>query len=119
MEKEMKAEVDPVEKGLLKKEVIDFKWKGGRLAQLLGSDSTLSNMIYEAGIPYLEVKPNKKDSFVAISTARRKWSTTHVTINGIPVRRYDITVGRKAFPSREAFDIYDRIAMHIRNITAT
>ncbi len=110
-EENLKAEVHPIEKGLLHKELVDFEWKGGSLAKSLNADQDLKKMILESGAPRLLVKPDKKDECVAIKLPQRHIT---VTIAGIPVR-HDFTVGRKAFPSAEAFEIYDSIAKHIRS----
>jgi len=112
-EEDLKAEVHPIEKGMLRKELVDFEWKGGSLAKSLNADQDLRKMILESGAPRLAVKPDKKDGCVAIKLPQKKWHTT-VSIGGIPVK-HEFTVGRKAFPSREAFEIYDRIAKHIRS----
>jgi hypothetical protein len=114
-EEDLKAEIHPIEKGLLHKELVDFEWKGGSLAKSLNADQNLRKMIIEIGVPNLAVKPEKKDGCIAIKLPQKKWHTT-VSIGGILVK-HDSTVGRKAFPSREAFEIYDRIAMHIRTET--
>jgi len=112
----LKAEIQPIEKGVLRKEVVDFEWKGRRLAQLLSTDSDLRKMILEGGLPHLAVSPDKKDECVAIRRLHQKWHG--MMINGIPVR-YSLTAGGKGFPSREAFEIYDRIAKHVRSIVNT
>lgn len=116
-EEDLKAEVHPIEKGLLRKELLDVEWKGRSLANSLNADQDLKKMLLESGAPRLEVKPDKKDGCVAIGLPHRGWHAT-VTIGGIPIR-HDFNVGRKAFPSREAFEIYDRVAMHIRSAIGT
>jgi len=94
---------------------IDYKWEGGELAQLLNADSELKNMLLGLGSPNLMVIPNKKDQYVGITPIV---SSTSIVISGIPVK-YDMIVGRKAFPTREAFEAYDRIAQHIRSILSS
>lgn len=112
-EENFKAEVHPIEKGLIRKELLDVEWKGRSLANLLNADQDLRKMLLESGAPRLEVKPDKKDGCVAIKLPHGGWHST-TSVGGIPIR-HDFTVGRKAFPSSEAFEIYDRIAKHIRS----
>jgi hypothetical protein len=112
---ELKAKAKQIKKGFLSREIIDYKWEGGELAQLLNADSELKNMLLGFGSPNLMVIPNKKDQYVGITPIV---SSTTIVISGIPVK-YDMTVGRKAFPTREAFEAYDRIAQHIRSILSS
>jgi hypothetical protein len=81
----------------------------------LNADSELKNMLLGLGAPHLMVIPNKKDQYVGITPIV---SSISIVISGIPVK-YDMTVGRKAFPTREAFEAYDRIAQHIRKILSS
>jgi hypothetical protein len=115
LESKLKAEAKQIRKGLLDREIIDYNWEGGELAQLLNADSELKNMLLGFGSPNLMVIPNKKDQYVEITPIV---SSTTIVIGGIPVK-YDMTVGRKAFPTREAFEAYDRIAQHIRKILSS
>jgi hypothetical protein len=109
LEDELKAEVKPIKKGFPTSEIVDYNWEGGELAQLLNADSELKNMLLGLGAPHLMVIPNKKDQYVGITPIV---SSTAFLI-------HDMTVGRKAFPTREAFEAYDRIAQHIRKILSS
>jgi hypothetical protein len=111
----LKAEAKPIKTGLLNREIIEYKWEGGELAQLLNADSELKNMLLGLGAPHLRVIPNKKDQYVEITPTV---SSTTIVISGIPVKE-DIIVGRKEFPTREAFEAYDRIAQNIRSILSS
>jgi len=113
LEDKLKAEAKQIKKGFLNREIIDYEWEGGELAQLLNADSEVKNMLLELGSPHLMVIPNQKDQYVEITTAVSPITT--IVIGGIPVK-YEMTVGRKAFPTREAFEAYDRMAQHIRSI---
>ena len=113
LENKLKAEAKQIKKGLLNSEIIDYNWEGGELAQLLNTDSELKNMLLELGSPNLMVTPYKRDQYVGIMPVISPITT--IVIGGIPVK-YDGIVGRKAFPTREAFEAYDRIAQHIRSI---
>jgi hypothetical protein len=112
LEDKLKAEAERVTKGLLGREIIGYRWLGGELAQLLNADSELKNMLLGFGSPKLMVVPNKKLQYVEITPIV---SSTTIVIGGVPVK-YNMTVGRKEFPTREAFEAYDRIAQHIRSI---
>jgi hypothetical protein len=109
LEDELKVEVNPIKKGFLTSEIVDYNWEGGELAQLLNADSELKNMLLGLGAPHLMVIPNKKDQYVAIMPIV---SSTAIGIS-------DMTVGRKAFPTREAFEAYDIIAQHTRKIPSS
>ena len=116
LENKLKAEAKQIKKGLLNSEIIDYNWEGGELAQLLNTDSELKNMLLELGSPNLMVTPYKRDQYVGIMPVISPITT--IVIGGIPVK-YDGIVGRKAFPTREAFEAYDRIAQHIRSILSS
>jgi hypothetical protein len=115
LEDKLKAKADRITKGLLDREIIDYKWLGGELAQLLNADSELKNMLLGFGSPKLMVVPNKKLQYVEITPIV---SSTTIVIGGIPVKN-NMIVGRRAFPTREAFEAYDRIAQHIRSILSS
>jgi hypothetical protein len=74
---------------------VDFDWEGGYLAQLLNADSDLQDMLLRAGSNRLWTSPDERNQCARITP---------------------LTVERKAFPTREAFEAYDRIAQHIRSI---
>jgi len=116
LENKLKAEAKQIKKGFLSSEIIDYNWEGGELAQLLNADSELKNMLLELGSPNLMVTPYKRDQYVGIMPVISPITT--IVIGGIPVK-YDGIVGRKAFPTREAFEAYDRIAQHIRSILSS
>lgn len=107
LEDKLKTEVNPIKKGSPTNEVVDYNWEGGELAQLLNADSELKNMLFGLGGPHLMVFPNKKDQYVGITPIV---SSTFIAFPP------EMTVGRKAFPTREAFEAYDRIAQHVREI---
>lgn len=108
LEDKLKAEVNPIKKGFPTSEIVDYNWEGGELVQLLNVDSELKNMLLGLGAPRLRVIPNKKDEYVGIMPVVS--STAEI---------YHVTEGRKAFPTREAFEAYDRIARHIRKILSS
>lgn len=76
---------------------VDFLWQGAHIAQLLNADSDLQDMLLKAGSNRLFISPDKKNQCVRITP---------------------LTEERKAFPTREAYEAYDRIAQHIRSIAS-
>ena len=112
LESKLEAEFKPIEKrkGLFGKEVVGFQWEGGELVQRLNSDSDLKNMLLKEKVQKLLIKPEIEHQCVRITppTGPETFSFdfgSHPTI-----------LGRKMFPTHEAFEIYDRIALHIRSI---
>ena len=137
LEKKLDAEVKPVKKSFLSREVIDFRWQGGELTQRLNGDNELKNMILRGGLnqlPDLEVKPYRKTPWsgrinkdVRI-TKRPKTSSVRKAHEALEktasfkqffLNRYFFghRVGVE-FPTQETFEIYERISKHIRNIIA-
>ena len=107
LEKTLDVEGEPKKKGFLSKEVVGYQWKGGDLAQRLNADADLKNMLITARAGKISVKPNVLGftSFHGTAVIRQgsgSWSWS---------------LRKKSFPTRETFDIYDRIASHIRSIT--
>ena len=103
-EDRLMAKGKPVRKSFLRREVVDFKWKGSELAQFLNGDANLIDTLCRMDIPRylnasLQIKPDKKHQCVRI---RQKGG-------------YDSQ--EAAFPTLETFEAYDRIAQHIRSIT--
>ena len=110
-ENELKAEIEEPSHwkvDLTERRVVDFQWEGGYLAQLLNADSELKNLLLRGGLDKLEVKPDKKYQCVRIVHMPGIWTVNRVG----PV----LTMGRKAFPTLEDFEAYDRIAQQIRSI---
>jgi hypothetical protein len=114
LESKLQAEFKPIEKrkGLFGKEVVGFKWEGGELAQRLNSDSDLKNMLLKEGVHRLLIKPEKEHQCVRITppTGQETFS--------FDFGLHPAILGRKAFPTREVFEVYDKIAEHIRNIAS-
>ena len=119
LEDKLKADAKPITKGLFSKEVVDLKWEGKELAQLLNTDSDLKSMLLKEGLDKVVVRPDKKHQCVMITHPPKIPRQVSVSIGGlpsIPVRGGGLTAGRKEFPTLEEFDAYDRIAKHIRSI---
>jgi len=103
LEDRLRAKGKPVRKSLLSRQVVDFKWKGRELAQVLNDDANLRDKLYRMNIAHwyapLEIKPEKKHQ--------------RIRIIPIPTQGW---APKAAFPSIETFEAYDRIAHHIRSI---
>ena len=111
---DFKAHSELVKTGIISKKIVGFTWKGGTFANNLNADEDLKTKVLEIGAPTLLVNANQKNGYVSISAAVGR--TGAISIDGV-LAKYDLIVGRKAFPSREAFGVYDRIAVHVRNVT--
>jgi len=98
LEDRLKAKLDVVTKGFLRREFVDFKWKGRELAQVLNGDANLRSTRYGS----LEIKPDKKHQRVRIR---------EISASGTYYATPEL-----AFPTIEAFEVFDRIAQHIRSI---
>jgi hypothetical protein len=112
LESKLEAEFKPIEKrkGLFGKEVVGVQWEGGELAQRLNADSDLKKRLLKEGVHRLVIKPEKEHQCVRITPP-----TGSKTLS-FDFGRHPEIFGRKNFPTREAFEIYDKIAQHIRNI---
>ena len=144
LENRLNAEVKPITKGFLSKEVVDFRWEGGELAQRLNADSELRNMLLREGLdklPNIEVRPHQKprnvpgigrppQDFLEAQASFKQCvritkrpkipsnSEAHqmFVVPGIPV--WERKVGAE-LPTQETFETYERIAQHIHNIMKT
>jgi len=112
LEGNLKAEVKPPaywKLDLNEKRVVDFQWEGGYLAQLLNADSDLKNMLLKGGLDKLVIRPDRGRRCVRIVHMLGTWPP-------ITIGSATIAVGRKAFPTLEDFEAYDRIANTIGSI---
>jgi len=141
LEDKLNAKAKSITKGFLSREIVDFRWEGGELAQRLNADAELRNMLLREGLdklPNIEVKPHKKPKHVpgigkppkAFLDAQASFKqcvriTKRPKIPGIlgayqmfEVPGTPILEGRVGveLPTRETFETYERIAQHIRNI---
>jgi len=71
LEDRLKAELKTLRKSFLRREVVDFRWKGRELAQVLNSDANLRDTLCHMDIPRylnasLQIKPDKKHQRVRI-----------------------------------------------------
>jgi len=103
LEDKLRAYTEPVTSFF---RVVDFEWKGKELAQVLNNDTDIRKTWYMLIVkhrghskdrPAVEIEPNRKDQCIRISP-----------------RFYPTVVS--AFPTPEAFEVFDRIAQHICSI---
>jgi len=104
LEGDLKAETRPIKVGLFKKRVTGFEWKGGRLAGILNADSDLRDQLVKMGLPQLVIIPHREGQHVEIRTST-------IVAN-------EQTAREEAFPTTEAFDAYDKVALNVRSIIA-
>jgi hypothetical protein len=108
LESDLKAECKPIKKRKhFRKEVVGLRWEGERLARLLNDDFNLKSMLLKEGLHSLKIRPDKRNQCVKIIPKPTGW--TYTGLLSTPA------LGREAFPTREAFEAYDRIAQHIRS----
>ena len=114
---QLKADVKVIEKGLINKVITGFEWRGGEVAQRLSDDSELRDMIRGIGMPNIQINPHTKDQYVAITVS----SQQRGKIKGFLPSTESLSkmlheLGMLCFPSREEFEVYDKIAKHVRTI---
>ncbi len=112
LEDAMNVESKPVRKGVLSREILDFKWeekdsKSWILAGELNNDYTLRNMLYPkdklalksvgSRLPAVQIKAHGKHRCVRIMQKSYAKSPA------------------EAFPTIETFEAFERIANHIRS----
>jgi hypothetical protein len=78
------------------KKAVRVQWVGGNIARVLNSDDHLSSMILQ--LPY-------KDAKIWVEP-----TTNGIRIHGKWKSSYELSI------SKELFDVYDRIASHVKRI---
>ena len=103
-----------------------FQWEGGQLAEVLSKDAELNKKILDLKLERLEVRSEK---IYLPSHGWPKIDKTHIFVRITPIPPLTMralkkgplkgisTVGRDDFPTREAFDLYDKIAWYIRSVS--
>ncbi|MCJ7632992.1 PH domain-containing protein [Candidatus Bathyarchaeota archaeon] len=126
--KELEAYFGSIErrKGFFTKEVekLGFQWEGGKLAEVLSKDAELNKKILDLKLERLEIRPGKV-YLPSIGWPKTDKTRMFVLVTPMPpltmraLKEGSLkgveTVGRDDFPTREAFDVYDKIAWHIRS----
>lgn len=116
-EQTVDVKITPIRKRFFSRDVVDFRWEGRDLAQQLNDDVELRTMIAQNGLnppPRIEVKAHCQprplarigDLPQALRDAQSAF-TPCIRITNVHAR----------LPTRETFNIYDRIANHIQGIT--
>ena len=93
-EESVKAKTELKTKGLIRKKVLDIRWTGGEIAELLNEDQSLKELMLQEQLRNIEINPDKKRPYVRIRTGARHGE----------------------FPAEKAFECYDKIAKHIRKL---
>jgi hypothetical protein len=103
---EAKAELKPIKRGLFFKEVVDYVWEDGLLANTLNMDQELKNMISEARLEYMKVKPVKDGVEIEFK------SPVMVYMGGVLRSRMELEF---ALPIAE-LAIAEKVAEHLRKL---
>jgi len=120
----LKKDFKRLDKNLIAKEVSNSHWEGGELAQLLNADSDLTSMLYSEGLDQLEIRPDRGRRCVRILHSilhayRRGYSKKDMLPGDYTYTMGDEekhTLGKKQFPTPEAFEAYERIAYTIKKV---
>ena len=128
-EKTVKANIKPITKGFIRREVTDFRWEGGDLAQRLNADTDLRNRLLREGLnqlPRIDIQPDRTNHCIRITQlfeisvgGSGRFSVGIGGFNmGMGGRPHDLDVAtvETSFPSRETFDLYNVVARHVRSI---
>lgn len=111
-EGDLKAETKEKKEGFISKKLVDVKWEGGKLANLLNGDVQLKNMIMTTGSSSLKVEPDRKNDCVKI--IHEKGIDVIVESGGVFLKKTETRA--ENFPSIETLDIIDRIADHVKSL---
>ena len=111
IEKRVKARMKIQAKGLARREVIDFKWVGGGLADELNRDEALKAQLLR------QLKTNVRDSVEAFPDKKAGvvWITTTKYVSPFPKSATPFSIPDDIMPSETSFRLYNAIANHIRN----
>lgn len=110
LKKQLKVKAKEKKTGFVTKKLINIKWEGDRLADLLNKDGELEKLLITAGkSPESEV--DQKNQCVRLITSLPS-VTKGVSIGPMP------PVGKKSFkfPSKEFIEASNRIAKHVNSI---
>jgi hypothetical protein len=111
-ENDLKAETKEKKEGFISKKLVDVRWEGGRLADLLNGDAELKNMIMRTGSSSLKVESDKKNDCVRI--IHEKGIDVIVESGGAFIHKTETRA--ENFPPIETLDIVDRIAERVKSL---
>ncbi len=105
-------------------ETSNSSWSGGELAHLLRGDPDLTYALYCEGLDALQIRPDKHHRCVLMQHVHYWTLNGNVDVGPDDFRNMYVreegkhlsSRGRKQFPTREAFEAYDRIAYMIRRV---
>jgi hypothetical protein len=80
---------------LIRKQMLDLRWTGGKIAELLNEDQSLKELMLREQVGKIEIKPDKKKPYVRIHYTRYIY---------------------REFPSEKVFECYNTIAKHLRKL---
>ena len=108
----LKARTKEVKEHKFGGKVRNVKWVGGQVAQSLNSDVDLLHLQVEEGQTKIRIIPEKKHGTVHIvipAPGEGKWFYSATPVPSFP------SVEAEQLPTRGSFNLYNRIAQHIRN----
>jgi len=111
-ENDLKAELKEKKEGFISKRLVDIKWEGGKLANLLNGDAELKNMIMRTGSTQLKVEPDRKNDCVRI--IHEKSIDMIVESGGAFIKKTETRA--ENFPPIETLGIIDKIVDHTKSI---
>ena len=130
--KDLKAELKPIEKGLMNKELVGYEWKGGKLAKALEADTELTKMIMDSFTKaQIVVDFNQKYSYVSMigENVRKHKKEVFFNLGGFDAigaikatskvahGEDPLEIWKNVFPTTEELVVYDRIAGDIKTLT--
>jgi hypothetical protein len=111
-EEDLKAEMEEEKTGFITKKLVNIKWKGGRLANVLNDDSELKKKILDSQTTSFKVEPDMKNNCVKI--IHQKEIQLTYEFGGVFVKTAKTSA--KDFPPISTIDIVDRIAEHAKTL---
>jgi len=132
LEGDLRAETRPKRAGPFEKKVTGFEWKGGRLAEKLNSDPYVMKTLLRMRSPVIMVEPHKEiisssagmqlvlksDTEEPSYEMESHERAQYVEIRASTIVSDERNARSRAFPTLEAFEVYEKIAQHIRRIIA-
>ena len=110
-EAQVKARMKIQAKGLTRREVVDFKWIGGELADELNRDDTLKAQL----LRQLKINPRGSVDIFPDKKAGVVWIATTKYMSPFPKSATPFSIPDEIMPSKTSFRLYNTIATHIRN----
>lgn len=111
-EEDLKAEMEEEKTGLITKKLVNIKWKGGRLANVLNNDVELKKKILDSQTTSFRVEPDMKNSCVKI--VHQKEIQLTYEFGGVFIKTAKTSA--KNFPPITTIDIVDRVAEHVKSL---